>query len=83
MSMDMAAPKGTALRADRKTVGQLLNAARKDTDAASVFWLGTCSADSDNCIVVIKGRENCAYIIELLQRQKLLTPGKDVEGSAS
>lgn len=83
MSMDLTAPKGTALRADRKTVGQLLNAARKDTDAASVFWLGTCSADSDDCIIVIKGREHSAYIIEVLQRQKLLTPGKDVEGGAS
>lgn len=83
MSLGLTTPKGTALRTDRKTVGQLLNAARKDTDAASVFWLGTCSADSDDCIIVIKGRENSAYLVELLQRQKLLTPGKDVEGGAA
>lgn len=66
-------------KASRRTVDQLLTAATKDTDAASVFWDGSCNADSDRAIIVIKGRAHCDYVIEMLQRQNLLTAGKDVE----
>jgi hypothetical protein len=72
----------TAIRNDRRTTAQLLSAAAKDTDAASVFYTGTSAADYDGAIIVIKGREHAAYLIDVLVRQKLVTPGKPVEGAA-
>lgn len=70
------------LRKDRRTVPQLLAAAAKDTDAASIFYNGTGPADYDSAVVVIKGRENVDYVAAMLTRQQLTTPGKPVEGSA-
>lgn len=71
------------IRPDRRTVAQLLAAARKDTDAASVFYLGTDESDFDGAVIVIKGREHTQYVVDTLVRQKLVTPGKSVEGGAS
>ena len=71
----------TDLRKDRRTVRQLMAAAAKDTDAASVFYNGSGPADYDSAIVVIKGRENVDYVVAMLARQQLFTPGKPVEGS--
>jgi hypothetical protein len=81
MSMNTAHGTPTVLNKDRRTVPQLLAAAAKDTDAASVFYDGTGPADYDRAIVVIKGRENVEYVVAMLARQQLVTPGKPVEGS--
>lgn len=72
----------TRLDYQRRTVPQLLAAAAKDTDAASVFYNGTGPADYDSAIIVIKGRENVDYVAAVLERQQLVTPGKPVEGEA-
>jgi hypothetical protein len=69
----------TRLLPNRRTVRQLLDASAKDTDAASVFWCGSSDKDSDDCIIVVKGRQHSDYIIDVLVRQKLVTPGKPVE----
>jgi hypothetical protein len=82
MSMNTVHGARTVLNKDRRTVPQLLAAAAKDTDAASVFYDGTGPADYDRAIVVIKGRENVEYVVTMLERQRLTTPGKPVEGSA-
>lgn len=79
MSMDTTS-KRTTLNADRRTVPQLLAAAAKDTDAASVFYNGSGPTDYDSAILVIKGRENVDYVVAMLARQQLVTPGKPVEG---
>lgn len=71
----------TVLNKDRRTVPQLLAAAANDTDAASVFYTGTCDADFDGAIIVVKGREHAAYVVAMLERQRMVTPGKPVEGS--
>jgi hypothetical protein len=81
MSMDTTS-KRTELNRDRRTVPQLLAAAAKDTDAASVFYNGSGPADYDSAILVIKGRENVDYVVAMLARQQLVTPGKPVEGNA-
>jgi hypothetical protein len=83
MSMATAHGTPTVLNKDRRTVPQLLAAAAKDTDAASVFYNGTGPADYDSAILVIKGRENVDYVVAMLARQQLVTPGKPVEGSAA
>lgn len=81
MSMDTTS-KRTTLNPDRRTVPQLLAAASKDSDAASVFYNGSSPADYDSAIVVIKGRENVEYVVAMLARQQLVTHGKPVEGDA-
>ena len=70
---------GDPLRKDRRTTQQLLDAAAKDTDAASVFYVGSDDSNYDDAIIVIKGREHVRYLVDVLVRQKLVTPGKDVE----
>lgn len=82
MSMNTIHGTPSVLNKDRRTVPQLLAAAAKDTDAASVFYDGTGPADYDSAIVVIKGRANVDYVVAMLARQQLVTPGKPVEGSA-
>jgi hypothetical protein len=72
----------TELNSERRTVPQLLAAAAKDTDAASVFYNGSGPTDYDSAIIVIKGRENVDYVVSLLTRQQLVTPGKPVVGDA-
>jgi hypothetical protein len=72
-------PRRYDIKLERRTVQQLVDAAAKDTDAASVFYLGTNLADADDCIVVIKGREHSRYVVDMLQRQQMLTPAKPVE----
>lgn len=79
MSMNTIAGARTELNRDRRTVPQLLAAAAKDSDAASVFYNGTGPADYDSAIIVVKGRENVDYVVAMLARQQLVTPGKPVE----
>lgn len=71
----------SVLRDDRKTVTQLLAAAKKDTDAVSVFMAGCTVADTEAAIFVVKGPDAIAYLRELCQRQGLLTD-KPVTGPA-
>lgn len=80
MSMNTIYGTRTELNRDRRTVPQLLAAAAKDTDAASVFYNGTGPTDYDSAILVIKGRENVDYVVAMLARQNLVTPGKPVDG---
>ena len=54
MSMDTISGTRTTLNKDRRTVPQLLAAAAKDTDAASIFYNGTGPADYDSAIIVMK-----------------------------
>ena len=82
MSMDTISGTRTTLNKDRRTVPQLLAAAAKDTDAASIFYNGTGPADYDSAIIVIKGREAVDYVVAMLGRQNLTTPGKPVDGAA-
>ncbi len=78
MSTDTIKPQHTEIRADRRTTAQLLSAAQRDTDPVSVFGDGTCPADTNCAIFVVKGREHIEYLTALLQRQGLLTAGKAV-----
>lgn len=71
------------IRPDRRTVKQLLAAADKDTDAASVFYFGASQSDFDGAVIVLKGREHTQYVVDVLLRQNLLTRGKSVEGGAA
>lgn len=73
-------PPATEIRRDRRTTAQLLAAAERDTDQVSMFGAGTCEADTDLCIMVVKGAENIAYVKAMLVRQGLLTEGKPVDG---
>ena len=79
MSTDTARYGQTMLKADRRTVDELLRASERDTDSASVFIDGTSAADSERAVIVIKGSEPIAYVTQLLIRQGLLTKGKAVE----
>lgn len=81
MSMDTTAGTRNVLNKDRRTVPQLLAAAAKDTDAASVFYNGSGPADYDSAILVIKGRANVEYVVAMLARQQLVTPEKPVEST--
>jgi hypothetical protein len=79
MSMGTTAGQRSVLNNNRLTTKQLLAAAAKDTDPASVFYNGTGPTDYDSAILVIKGRENVEYVVAMLTRQNLVTPGKPVE----
>lgn len=58
-------------------VQQLVRAAERDTDAVSMFTAG----DRPDCsVVVLKGRDVVRCFREWAERNRLLTPGKDVEG---
>ena len=81
MSTDTARNGQTMLKADRRTVDQLLAAAERDTEAVSVFMDGTCPEDSERAIFVVMSREHIAYLTQLCLRQGLLTEGKAVEGN--
>lgn len=78
MSTDKMLSTGV-LRSDRRTVRQLLAAAKKDTDAVSVFLDGCTVADSEAAVFVVKGRVAIAYLRELCQRQGLLTDKRVTE----
>jgi hypothetical protein len=78
MSTDTASLWNT-LHPARRTTAQLLEAAERDTDKASVFMVGSSPADTDRAVFVIKGWDNIAYICGLLTRQGLLTEGKPVD----
>jgi thiamine biosynthesis lipoprotein ApbE len=79
MSTDTLQSKSVR-KAYRRTVGQLLDAAEKDTDPVSVFMDGCTVADTEAAIFVVKGPEHIAYLKALCERQGLLTQGKPVEG---
>lgn len=83
MSTDIARNTPAVLKANRRTVGQLLDAADRDTDAASVVIDGVGADAYDRAVIVVKGREHIDYLIALLQRQGLLTAGKPVDGGSA
>lgn len=56
----------------------VLHYAKRDSDAVSVLNDGTCEADTDAAVFVVKGAANVAYLRGLCERQGLLTPGKSV-----
>jgi len=66
------------LPADLRNVAQLLAKADRDSDAVSVFALGSSWADTDRAIMVFKGPQAIAYVHQLLVRQGLVTEGKPV-----
>jgi len=68
----------TELKPTHATVRQLLTRAALDSDPISVFQDGTCDADSDAAIFVVKGRAHIDYVMGLAAQQRLLTPGKPV-----
>jgi hypothetical protein len=78
MSLDTRKPSSRPIKANRLTTRQLLAAAEQDTDAVSMFGGGTCEADTDVAILVVKGAENIAYLRGILVRQGMLTEGKAV-----
>lgn len=82
MSLGLTSKPQARLRPDRQTVKQLLAAAHQDTDAASVFYNGTSEADTTEAIIVIKGRDEMRFVVDMLLRQKMLTRNKPVEGAA-
>lgn len=59
----------------------VLHYAKCDSDAVSVLNDGTCEADTEAAIFVVKGFENIAYLRAMCERQGLLTPGKPVADS--
>ena len=83
MSTDTAKGDAMILKADRRTVDQLLAAAQRDTDAASVFMDGCGAEDSTTAIIVIKGNDHIAYLVSMLVRQGMLSEGKPVDGALS
>mgnify|MGYP003431378587 FL=1 len=56
----------------------VLHYAKRDSDAVSVLNDGTCEADTEAAVFVVKGAANVAYLRGLCERQGLLTPGKAV-----
>lgn len=58
----------------------VLHYAKRDSDAVSVLSDGTCEADTEAAVFVVKGRENVAYLRGMCERQGLLTAGKPVAG---
>lgn len=70
----MTAPKTEAHRAART----LLQYAARDSDPVSVFSDGTCDADTEAAVFVVRGAELVAYLKGLCERQGLLTAGKGV-----
>ena len=74
----------TELNPTHSTVPQLLARAALDSDPISVFQDGTCEADSDTAIFVVKGKAHVDYVKGMAERQRLLTPSKPVvDGEAS
>jgi len=68
------------LPADLRTVARLLARADRDSDAVSVFALGSSWTDTDRAIMVFKGSEAIAYVYGLLVRNCLVIEGKPVVG---
>jgi hypothetical protein len=68
----------TELKPSHSTVQQLLARAALDSDPISVFNDGTCDADTEVAIFVVKGKAHIDYLKGLAQQQRLLTPGKPV-----
>lgn len=56
----------------------VIHYAKRDSDAVSVLSDGTCEADTETAIFVVKGAERIAYLRGICERQGLLTPGKPV-----
>ena len=56
----------------------VLHYAKRDSDAVSVLSDGSCEADTDAAVFVVKGRENVAYLRGMCERQGLLTASKPV-----
>ena len=56
----------------------VMHYAKRDSDAVSVLSDGTCEADTEAAVFVVKGRENVAYLRGMCERQGLLTAGKPV-----
>ena len=56
----------------------VLHYAKRDSDAVSVLSDGTCEADTEAAVFVVKGADNVAYLRAMCERQGLLTPGKPV-----
>lgn len=75
-----SAPALAEVKPTHSTVPQLLARAALDRDPISVFQDGTCDADSNTAIFVVKGRAHIDYIKGLAEQQRLLTPGKPVVG---
>lgn len=58
----------------------VMHYAKRDTDAVSVLNDGTCEADTETAVFVVKGAEHIAYLRAVCERQGLLTQGKPVDG---
>ncbi len=58
----------------------VMHYAKRDTDAVSVLNDGSCEADTETAVFVVKGPENIAYLRRMCERQGLLTSGKPVTG---
>ena len=56
----------------------VIHYAKRDSDAVSVLSDGTCEADTETAIFVVKGAERIAYLRRMCERQGMLTPGKPV-----
>ena len=67
-----------AQRAAHSAVRKVLAYARQDSDAVSVFSDGTCDADTEEAVFVVRGHERVAYFKAMAERQGLLTAGKPV-----
>lgn len=57
----------------------VIHYAKRDSDAVSVLSDGTCEADTETAIFVVKGAERIAYLRGMCERQGLLTRGKPVQ----
>lgn len=65
-----------------KAAGTVIAFAARDSDAVSVLSDGSCDADTQTAIFVVKGAAHIAYLRAMCERQGLLTPGKPVDGAA-
>ena len=78
MALDVARSADSKLKPTHATVPQLLALARQDTDRVSVFVDGSTWDDADAAILVIKGGRLARDLVTMLERQGLITPGKEV-----
>jgi hypothetical protein len=60
----------------------VMHYAKMDSDAVSVLNDGSCQADTETAVFVVKGFANIAYLRAICERQGMLTPGKPVAASA-
>ena len=81
MSLDTTKPTGSAIKPSHRTVKQLLDLAKADTDEVSCFVDGTNWGDASGAIFVVRGGGSAKHVHDLLVSFGYITPGKQVSGA--